>query len=277
MKIFITGDKGKIGGRARALLEKAGHSVVGFDIKRYTREDVRDPSTLKNKMSGCEIVVHCAAIPHPRHGSPGKYFDLNVHGTKHVLEVAARARVRRFVYISSTGYYGCDVRDGQILPLYLPIDEDHPPGLAHFITGKAEIYNVSKVMAEQLVMFYGTNRIMETVVLRLAPANTKAWQYRSGFDWRDDTGWKRGCLFSNCHPDFAAAGIKCAVEAQGPFWYEAFNITDRYTHQSIDVREFIAREYPTVPVKRSLGEHDSLITPEKAIEVLGFKACTEME
>jgi nucleoside-diphosphate-sugar epimerase len=274
--IFVTGDCGKIGGRARRLLEQAGHDVVGFDIQRDPAEDVRNPDALGRAMVGCEIVVHCAAIPHPRHGSFGHYFDLNVQGTKFVLEMASHVGVRRVVYISSTGYYGCDV-EGQILPLYLPIDEMHPPGLAHLVEGQMESYDVSKIMAEQLVAFYGTNHMMETVVLRLAPANQKSWQYRAGFDWQMDASWKRGCLFSNCHPDYAAQAIRLAVEAEGPFWYEPFNITDQYTHRSVDVYEFAHRAYPGVPVSRSLKEHDSLITPRKAMTMLGFDPCKDLE
>jgi len=279
MQVLVTGDCGKIGVRVRRLLEEAGHTVIGFDVKRTPAEDICNPDALKSATAGCEVVVHCAAIPHPHHGSPGHYFDLNVHGTKYVLKIASRVKVRRVVYISSTGYYGCDVHDGQINLLYLPIDEVHPPGLAHLLTGGMEIYNVSKVMAEQLVAFYGTNQILETMVLRLAPANPKSWQYRGGFSWTacGNDSWKRGCLFTNCHPDYAAQAIQLAVEAEGPFWYEPFNITDRYTHRSIDVREFAHRAYPGVPVSKSLEQHDSLITPKKAMEVLGFKPCTALE
>ena len=279
MNILITGDRGKIGGLARGLLEEAGHDVAGFDIARNVKQDLLLPDSLLQAMTGVEVVVHCAAIPHPRHGGPGRYFDVNVHGTKFVLEMAARQKARRVVYTSSTAYYGCGIRDGQILPLYLPIDERHPPASTspHLYGGELEIYDISKVMAEQLIAFYGSQRNMETVVLRIAPANTKAWQYRTGFDWRTDDSWKRGCLFTNCHPDYAARAIQLVVEAEGPFWGERFNIMDRYTHGSINVHEFIQREYPLVPVAKSLGEHDSLITPRKAMEVLGFEPCEELE
>ncbi len=279
MNILITGDKGKIGGLARGLLEQAGHDVSGFDIERDRDENILTARSLMWAMEDVDVVVHCAAIPHPRHGGPGRYFDINVHGTKFVLEMAARQKVRRVVYTSSTAYYGCGIREGRILPLYLPIDERHPPASTspHLYEGKLEIYDISKVMAEQLLRFYGSQQTMETVVLRIAPANTKAWQYREGFDWREDDSWKRGCLFSNCHPDYAAQAIVRAVEAEGPFWGEAFNIMDRYTHRSIDVHEFIQREYPLVPVAKSLRENDSLITPWKAMEVLGFEPCEELE
>jgi nucleoside-diphosphate-sugar epimerase len=280
VKVFITGNEGKIGGRAQARLEQAGHEVVGYDIARDAAQDILNPQALKYAMAGCDMVVHCAAIPHPRHGSPGRYFDINVHGSKFVFEMAARHEVRRVIYTSSTGYYGCDVRGGQILPLYLPIDERHPPAPIGPFEGALEIYNTSKVMAEQLLFYYGSNHAFEAVVLRCAPANKKERQYRGAFDWRAEElgkSWKRGCLFSNCHPAYAAQAIQRAVEAEGPFWGEAFNITDRYTHESIDVHEFVREEYPLVPVRKGLGEHDSLITPRKAMEWLGFEPCEELK
>jgi len=285
MKILITGDMGHLGNRARALLEERGHEVVGFDIQRDTGEDIANRRNLKRAMWGCECVVHAAAIPHPKHGGFRRYFEVNVVGTVNVLEVAAGVNVRRVVYTSSTGFYGCDTQ-GRIQPAYFPIDEAHPiasrPGRA---TGKLEIYNQSKVMAEQVLAWFGTNQKFEAIALRIAPANTKAWQYRGGYTWQDyckdyhehGDNWVRGCLFSNAHPDYIARAIVLAVEAEGPFWYEPFNITDRYVHKMVDVPAFLAQEYPDVPVREKMGSHDSLITPRRAMEVLGFEPCEDLE
>jgi len=282
MRIFITGDEGKLGSRIAALLRDKGHEIVGWDVVRDKREDIRDLDALIPAVKGCDMVIHCAAIPHPKKGSFGKYFNINVQGTAYVMEAADRARVQRVIYLSSTGFYGCDLR-GRLMPAYFPIDEAHPiasqPGRSW---GKLDVYNQSKVMAEQIVAWYGTNRCFEAVVLRCAPANPKSWQYR-GTPWQQynddyrETGdnWTRGCFFSNCHPDYVAQAAALAVEAEGPFWYEPFNITDRYAGL-IDTREFLDKEYPGIEVRADLGPHDSLITPAKAMRVLGFQPCEDM-
>lgn len=274
MRILITGDMGKIGSATRHQLEEAGHEVKGYDIRRDCSQDILNPGTLLQAMENRDCVVHAAAIPHPRHGSFGKYFDINVHGTKFVVEAAASAGVKRLIYTSSTGYYGCDL-DGTLAPLYFPIDEKHPHATCSgdLYDGSMESYNTSKVMAEQIVAYYGTNRVLETVALRFAPANAKSWQYRAGWDWREDQSWKRGCFFSNCHPNWCGQAIKLAVEAPGPFWYEAYNITDRYT--PVDIYEFLRREYPHTPIRGTPGRHDSLISPHKAVRELGFQPCED--
>ena len=65
--------------------------------------------------------------------------------------------------------------------------------------------------------------------------------------------------------------VKCALEAPGDFWYEPFNISDKYTAEYIDVKAFVAEEYPDVPVKCDLSDNLSLLSPAKAERVLGFK------
>lgn len=284
MKILITGDMGHLGSRASKLLVEAGHEVVGYDIQRSETEDIADRQNLKRAMWGCQCVIHAAAIPHPKHGGFRHYFNVNVTGSANVFGVASECDVQRVVYLSSTGFYGCDTQ-GRLEPSYFPIDEAHPiasqPGRAF---GKLDAYNQSKVMAEQALAWFGTNEEFEAIALRIAPANPKARQYRGGYTWQEycedynATGdnWARGCLFSNAHPDYVAQAIVLAVEVPGPFRYEPFNITDRYTHKMVNVRAFLKQEYPNVLAK-GLHPHASLITPKKAMEILGFEPCEDLE
>lgn len=277
MKILLTGDEGHIGTRAKGLLVQAGHEVVGFDLKRGAHEDVRVYESVKKAAAGCEVVIHTAGLPHPWGPPLDKYLDYNFKGTLHILKAAQEAKVRRVIYTSSTAYYGCDIR-GKLTPRYFPIDEAHPPASAPGVSeGGLEEYNQSKVMIEELLAYYGRNRLVETVALRIAPANTKADQYPPGFDWRKDRSWRFGCFFSNCHPQYAAQALVAAAQAEGPFHYEVFNVADRYTHRSVDVAEFLAEHHPQAEVRAKMGEHSCLFDTRKAQDVLGFKPCEEME
>jgi nucleoside-diphosphate-sugar epimerase len=257
-------------------LADAGHTVTGFDVRRDRGQDITVLPALHNACQDVEIVVHTAAIPHPNKGDLTCYHAINVMGTLNVLLAAHRAGVRRVVYTSSTGFYGCDIQ-GRLLPAYLPIDERHPiamtPGCS---TGALDAYNQSKVMAEALLAWYGTQRCLETVVLRIAPANTKAEQYRPDLTWDCYTDWRRGALFCNCHPDYAADALVLATLAEGPFWYEVFNVVDAYTHQQIDARAF-AQKYFGVEPAEHWQPGESLISSHKLRYTLGWSPCEDVE
>lgn len=265
-KVFLTGDFGKLGSHmAKTLMHE--YAIVGFDLKHG--EDLANYDQLRERMKGCTYVIHTAAIPHPG-AAIEAYFRVNVVGTLNVLRAAEANGVKRVVYTSSTGYYGCDIK-GKLWPRYLPIDEQHPiASIEGQSEGVLDAYNQSKVMAEQLLAYYGTNRRFEVVVLRLAPANTKGQSYPD-FNWKACTDYRRGCFFTTCHPQSVANAAKLAIEAAGPFWYEAFNITDKYMHGSVNVREFLAQEYPEVELRVEVTDHMCLISCDKAIRVLGYR------
>ena len=270
--ILVTGDKGKLGGRVRAFL---GEDTRGYDLQRG--QDILDSGALVEAMSGCEAVVHCAGIPHPNAGEFVDYARTNVWGTLNICQAARALGVRRVVYFSSTAYYGCNVK-GKLHPLYLPIDEAHPPANCEGRSeGGLDAYNQSKVMAEQVLAWYGTQGLVQTVALRCAPANPKSGQYPEGFDWRSCTDYRRGSFWANCHPQHAAQAAVLAVRHEGPFWYEAFNLCDRYVPECVDLGAYLAEEY------REQAQHfiarakvgRSLFDTTKAQEVLGWEPCDE--
>lgn len=270
-RVLITGSAGKLGSRVIKTLQKADYDVIGFDIKTNRSEGLSNYELLKKRMADCEFVVHTAAIPHPRSGTIENYFETNVVGSFNVMRAAAANKVKRFIYFSSIAYYGVNIK-GRLKLAYLPIDEGFPiasmPGRSE---GMLDEYNQNKVMAEQLLSWYGTNRIFESISLRMAPANKKAEQYPADDSWRANPGYKRGCLWTNFDPDTVGEVVKCALEVPGEFWYEPFNISDKYTAECINVKEFLAEEYPDVPVKCDLSDNPSLLSPAKAERVLGFK------
>lgn len=292
MRILLTGHKGHIGSRAMKLLEDAGHEVIGFDKAENDHQQLTNRSAVMRavKEAHCEILVHCAGIPHPKHGGLRQYYEINVGGSMNVFEAAAtysrEYEVRRVIYASSVGFYGTDsiTTNLKLYPEHFPIDESHPIA-SRYGSGrfqKLDAYNQSKVMAEQILAYYGSQRIFEAIALRFAPANAKSWQYKGGFTWQQynedyrKTGdnWTRGCFFTNVHPDYAAQAIKLAVEAPGSFWYEAFNITDLYAPEMLDVEAFLKQEYPDVPTYLRSPKH-SLISCSKAMLTFGFTPCED--
>lgn len=270
MKILITGHRGHIGHRVYSLLAQK-HEVIGYDI--LDGDDILNESRLAEKMQGVDTVVHLAGIPHPDNRPFDAYLIVNVVGTANVAKSAYEAGVKRMIYASSTAYYGSDT-SGRLEPDYLPIDEKHPIAAPGRSIGAIKHYSFSKVMAEQVLAYYGTNQMMQTMALRFGPANYKRQQYPGvPVDWREIPygDYRRGCMWANVNPDKAAEATVLAVESPLEFWYEPFNIVDRYVPEGIDIFDFCEAEYPG-RLRREVVETnaDSLITPRKAMEVLGY-------
>ena len=61
---------------------------------------------MRRALKGIERVFHCAGLTSVRAGRRGRLFDVNVRGTKMVLEESLRAEVERVVLTSSAAAVG---------------------------------------------------------------------------------------------------------------------------------------------------------------------------
>ncbi|MEZ5833168.1 MAG: NAD-dependent epimerase/dehydratase family protein [Dongiaceae bacterium] len=166
MTVLVTGAAGFVGSAvARALLAK-GAAVRTFvrptsdrgNLNHLAVErvfgDLRDRKSIERAVKGCEAVFHVAAdyrlwVPQPR-----EMFANNVDGTRHVMEAAAEAGIRRIVYTSS------------VCTLGLPgagesADEDTPATQADMIGP----YKQSKFAAEALVRAMIAERGLPAVIV----------------------------------------------------------------------------------------------------------------
>jgi UDP-glucose 4-epimerase len=152
MKVLVTGGAGYIGSVISAGLLAAGHTVTVYDdLSRGHRAavaagaqlvvaDIRDAERLTEALAagGCEAIVHMAALAEVAESVafPQRYHDVNVDGTRSVLEAARSAGVARLVFSSTAAVYGA--------PETLPIDEDSP-------LAPANPYGETKLEAERLI------------------------------------------------------------------------------------------------------------------------------
>jgi nucleoside-diphosphate-sugar epimerase len=113
---------------------------------------VTDRSAVERSMRGVEFVFHLAAAFRELNVPNSFYDEVNVAGTRVVLEAARQAGVRKFVYCSTCGVHG---------------NIDHPPAGEDAPIRPADYYQRTKYEAEPLVKEFGRSG-METVILRPA-------------------------------------------------------------------------------------------------------------
>ena len=147
MKFLVTGGSGFLGINLIRHLLARDMTVRSLDIVPFVypetdeidhiNADIRDGKTLRTALQGIDVVVHgAAALPLYR---PEEILDVDVNGTRELLEAAVDTGVKRIVHISSTAVYG--------VPDHHPLVEDDP------MTGVGP-YGEAKVRAEQICAEY---------------------------------------------------------------------------------------------------------------------------
>jgi dihydroflavonol-4-reductase len=90
------------GAEVRAMVRPGG-TTTGIDdlvLQRF-HGDVFDTDTLTRAMAGCDVVYYCVVDTRAWLRDPTPLFRTNVEGTRNVLDVAAHANLKRFVFTSS--------------------------------------------------------------------------------------------------------------------------------------------------------------------------------
>jgi nucleoside-diphosphate-sugar epimerase len=148
---------GARGDRVRALARPS--SVTGFLDEHgveVVRGDLTDPSACDRALDGIDVVYHCAA----KVGDWGSWREFQVgciDATRTLAEAAVRARVDRFVHVSSTSAYG-HPRDRE-----QPIAETHPLGENLWVL---DYYTRSKVDCERLLWSLAETTGLPLTVIR---------------------------------------------------------------------------------------------------------------
>jgi dTDP-glucose 4,6-dehydratase len=162
MKILVTGGAGFIGSNfiRHVLSLNKGFRIVNFDKLTYAgnlenlksvatdsnycfiRGDICDAGAVEEAIRGCDAVVHFAAESHVDRSiyEPAPFIQTNVTGTFVMLQAARKARIERFVQVSTDEVYG-DMAPGTFA------DEDSP-------VQPSSPYSASKASADLLVRSY---------------------------------------------------------------------------------------------------------------------------
>src|SRR6267154_6636475 len=133
MRVLVTGTDGYLGCLLAPVLMGAGHEVIGVDTGFYRdgvlyRSGQTAPLTLSRDLrqleakdlNGIEAIVHMAELSNDPIGqlAPEITREINHQGSLHLAELARKAGVKRFVYMSSCSVYG--VSEAEL------VDEESP-------------------------------------------------------------------------------------------------------------------------------------------------------
>ena len=157
MQTLVTGATGFIGSRLAHRLLDEGHAVRLLGLRRNEVEEaylaeleargattvegsITDEAVLNDAAQGVDVVFHLAAAQHEANVPDQLFHDVNVTGTRLMIEAAERAGARRFVHGSSIGVYGWIV--GGTVHDDSPLDPDN-------------IYGVTKQLGEEAVRQHG--------------------------------------------------------------------------------------------------------------------------
>ena len=168
MLIVVTGGSGFIGSNLVPRLIEQGHQVRVLDNGvagnptpadapevELVDGDIRDSQAVAGALRGAEAVVHLAAAGNVAQSvaDPFPNFDVNALGTLVVLQAAAAAGVRRFVFASTGG-----ALIGEAAP---PVDESSVPR-------PISPYGASKLCGEGYCHAFRGSYGLNTLALRFA-------------------------------------------------------------------------------------------------------------
>src|SRR5262249_23693802 len=121
---------------------------------------IADRDYVRRCMKGVEVVLHAATLhkPHVSTHSRHNFVDTNITGTLNLLEEAASADVRSFVFTSTTSAFGRALTPPAGFPAAW-VTENVPPI-------PKNIYGVTKTAAEDLCELFHRNHRLPCVILR---------------------------------------------------------------------------------------------------------------
>jgi NAD+ dependent glucose-6-phosphate dehydrogenase len=220
--VLVTGAAGTIGNDVLRLLREDPESDLELLLTDADPDpnadppveqlDVRDLEAVTTAFDGVDTVIHLAGAASPE--APWEdVLDLNIVGTRTVLEGARRAGVRRVVLASSNHAMGMYDREGQ-----WPVYNHQPPR-------PDSLYGVSKVFGEVLGRYYHDAHDLDVIALRIG------WESGDYGAAADDT-LTRGMWTS---PRDMAQALRRAVEA--PVRFGVYYVTSDNAERRWDLTD----------------------------------------
>lgn len=174
MKALVTGATGFVGAAVARAVAAAGADVRvlvrqdselgnldGLPVE-HVHGDLRNPASLRHALAGCRQLYHVAAHYALWAKDPSIFYDINVTGTRLLMEAARAAGTERIVYTSTIGAIGLP-EGGGLGTEQTPVS----------LTQMAGDYKRSKYLAEQEVQKLAKAGLPVVIVNPSAPVGER--------------------------------------------------------------------------------------------------------
>ncbi|SFT58645.1 NAD(P)-dependent oxidoreductase [Mesorhizobium sp. YR577] len=283
-RIIFTGGSGKAGQHVVQYLVEQGHQVLNLDTKpldnpkvRTLITDITDSGQVFNALSSytglhefdpslrpqpIDAVVHFAAIPRIMITPDNEVFRINALGTYNVIEAAVKLGIRKIVIASSETTYGLVFANEPRNPRYFPLDEEYD-------VDPMDSYALSKIVNEQTARAFALRSGFDIYALRIGNV-IEPHEYDLFPKWFADPGFRKRIAWSYIDARDLGQITHLAVEKDG-LGYQVFNAANDDTSSDLPTKELLERFYPGVPLKREIGEYETLLANRKVKELLSFR------
>ncbi|WP_433308757.1 NAD-dependent epimerase/dehydratase family protein [Micromonospora sp. CA-269861] len=277
-RVVVTGATGKLGRAVVAHLR-----AVGVDVLAVDRAGGRDPRDVNGEFllvdltdygqvveaftggadehaGGVDAVVHLAAVPAPGLMSNATTFANNSAATYNVFAAARAAGIKRVVWASSETVLGLPF---DTPPPYAPVDEEYAPR-------PESTYSLNKALEEEMARHF-CRWDPELVMVGLRFSNVMDVEDYAPFPSFDaDPRLRRWNLWGYIDARDGAQAVERALAHDQP-GTDVFIIANADTVMTRSSASLMAEVYPGVEVRRELGEHETLLSIDKARRVLGYE------
>jgi nucleoside-diphosphate-sugar epimerase len=273
-RVAVTGGSGKLGRAVVAHLVDQGWDVVTLDRKRaepqrgdFVQVELTDYGQVVDALSAVDdryrrldAVVHLGAIPAPGLSPNAATFSNNMTSTYNVFSAARLAGITNIVWASSETVLGLPF---DTPPPYVPVDEEYP--------GRPQsTYSLVKFLEEHLAeQLCRWDPRLKMIGLRFSNV-MEPQDYQAFPGYNADPLARKWNLWGYIDARDGAQAVRLALEHQGS-GLNIFIIANADTVMSRPNRELLDAVFPDVPVRGEIGEHDTLLSIDKARRVLGYE------
>ena len=209
MRVLVTGGAGYIGSTAVAILLERGYEVTVLDdcstghfesvpsSAKFISGSILDSKALAEALADCAAVIHFAAksIVGESVEKPDLYHEVNVEGTRRLLDEMARLGVSKLVFSSTAATYG--------EPEIIPITEESP-------TVPTSPYGRTKLEVDQMI----------TAESRLGLAAVSLRYFNVAGAFNSKSGWltERHSPETHLIPNLLRASVANPLKVFGNDW-----------------------------------------------------------
>jgi nucleoside-diphosphate-sugar epimerase len=265
--VAVTGASGKAGRAVVRDLLEHGYEVRAIDIAPAPADlgvdvliaDLTDYGQAMQSLDGCDTVVHLANIPAPGRKPDAITFNTNITMNYAVFTAAVHLRADRVVWASSETTLGLPF---DTPPRYAPIDEAHYP---YPTTAYALSKVASETIAEQIAAWSG----LPFIALRFSNILAVADYAKVPTYWADPRSRHWNAWGYIDERDVAlACRLALTADVTGAV---ALIIAAADTIMDRPSADLLAEVYPQTEARKRLSTYETLLSIDKAREVLGFE------